>query len=271
MTSLGVALAVDTRGPTALYIVTDSRISWSTGQHWDAGQKTFASSVSPDIFGFCGDAFFPPSIIHQIIDQANCGILFPKEANSETRHQLFFRILRQSIDRQHNTPVTSFSVFHGARDSELMKSRFRLWEIRASFDSRKVVTWTDEERDLNSDHSYFAHLDGSGRNYVRKRGSEWVGSDMEGTSRAAIWSFCNTLHEGVDVFSGGPPQLVGIWRKGLAKHFGFWWKGRPYLSGAEVPTGGPVTSVDWFNHRFERCDGITGRRKSDAARHVKPV
>lgn len=58
MTSLGVALAIDARGPSAMYIITDSRISWPNGGHWDAGQKTFVSACSPDIFGFCGDAFF---------------------------------------------------------------------------------------------------------------------------------------------------------------------------------------------------------------------
>ena len=270
MTSLGVALAVDARGPCAMYIITDSRISWSNGGHWDAGQKTFVSARSPDMFGFCGDAFFPPAIIHQIIGQVDCGVLFFEGTDSDGRHRLFVQILQQAIEQQSGTPIDSFSIFHGARDAEFMQSRFRLWETCALVNKKaNIILWTDEEKDLIEDHSYFAHLDGTGANYVKKRGREWIHTDAEGTSRAAIWSFCNTLHQGLDAYSGGAPQLVGIWRKGLARNFGFWWKRKPYLSGSEVPTGGPVNNVDWFNHRFERCDGLTGERRSGSARHAK--
>ncbi len=272
MTSLGVALAVDARGPCAMYIVTDSRISWSNGRHWDAGQKTFVSARSPDMFGFCGDAFFPPVVIRQIIDQVNCDVLFFEGTDSEERHRLFVQILRQAIERQSGTPMNNFSIFHGARDAEFMHSRFRLWETCALVDKKtKKVSFADEEKDLVGDHSYFVHLDGTGANYVKRRGREWIDTNAEGTSRAAIWSFCNTLHQGLDAFSGGAPQLVGIWRKGLARNFGFWWDGKPYLSGSEVPTTGPINNVVWFNHRFEQCDGLTGKRRSGAARHAKPL
>jgi hypothetical protein len=104
-----------------------------------------------------------------------------------------------------------------------------------------------------------------------KRSLEWLDTDVEGTSRAAIWSFCNALHEGKDVSSGGPPQLVGIWRKGVAQSFGFWWKRHPYLSGAEVPKNANFGRVNRFNHRFERVNGRTGKRLEDAQKHKNPT
>lgn len=268
MTSLGVALAVDARGPSAMYIVTDSRISWSNGGHWDAGQKTFVAARSPDMFGFCGDAFFPPIVIRQIIDQVNCGVLFADGTDSGGRHRIFVHILRQSIERQSGAPIVNFSIFHGARDGEFMQSRFRLWETCAFLTKQRISCLGSIKKKLIEDHFYFVHLDGSGANYVKKRGREWINTNAEGTSRAAIWSFCNTLHQGLAPCSGGAPQLVGVWRKGPARNFGFWWRGKAYLSGSEVPTAGPVNSVDWFNHRFERCNGLTGKRRSDAARHA---
>lgn len=214
--------------------------------------------------------FFPPAVIRQFIDQVNCGVLFPESTDSEGRHRLFVQILRRAIEQQSGAPIGSFSIFHGARDAELMRSRFRLWETRALANRKpNLMSWIDEEKDIILDQSYFAHFDGTGASYVKKRGREWIDTNAEGTSRAAIWSFCNILHQGLDVYSGGAPQLVGIWRKGPARNFCFWWNGKPHISGSEVPIACPVNNVDCFNHRFERCDGLTGKRRSDAAKHAK--
>lgn len=270
MTSLAVALAVDSRGPTGIYIITDSRLTWdaSAARRWDAGQKTFASIRTPDIFGFCGDAFFPPMILRQFLDQINYGLIFAEGMNADERHSTLMAALKRAFDQRTRAPVRTFSIFHGARDGELMKSRFRLWETRYRVD---LKNWSDHEQDLNTDHSYFVHVDGTGKDYIMKRGLEWLDTDARGTSRAAIWSFCNVLHEGKDAFSGGPPQLVGIWRKGLAQTFGFWWRGQPYLSGAPVQKDSDFTRLNWFNHRFERCDGRTGKRLEDAQKHLNPT
>jgi hypothetical protein len=269
MTSLAVALAIDSRGPTALYIIADSRLTLNSGGSptWDASQKTFASSRTPDIFGFVGDALFPPMILRQFLDQINCGLVFQHDMSADDRHAALTAMLQRTFENRTRVPVGDFSIFHGARVGELMESNFRLWETRYSAKARK---WCDEERDLNLDHSYLVHIDGTGGGYIRKRGQEWLSTDAEGTSRAAMWSFCNALHEGHDRHSGGPPQLVGIWRKGLAQTFGFWWRGFPYLSGAQVPADADFTKVNWFNHRFERCDGRTGKRLEDAQKHLKP-
>ncbi len=272
MTSLGVALAVDSRGPSALYIITDSRITWHPGNgRWDTGQKTFASARTPDVFGFCGDAFFPPAALRQFLEQVHCGIALDSSMDARRRHALMLHGLQEAIDQQCGAPISSFSVFHGARDHEHMHSTFHLWETRMTVsDKTRSISWFDEERDIISDHSYFVHIDGTGGRYIKKRGRKWLHSDANGTSRAAIGSFCDALHEGLDPCSGGAPQLVGIWRKGPGRTFGFWWNGKAYLAGAPVPDGSNVAAVDWFNHRFERCDGGTGRRKEGAARHEKP-
>lgn len=269
MTSLAAALAVNSRGPTGIYIITDSRLTWdaAAAQRGDAAQKTFSSSRTPDIFGFCGDAFFPPMMLRQFLDQINCGLLFADAMSAADRHMVLISMLKQSFAQRTRAPVRAFSIFHGARDGEFMKSRFRLWETRYRVDSKN---WSDQEWGVNTEHSYFVHIDGTGKDYVMKRGLDWLDTDAEGTSRAAIWSFCNALHEGKDACSGGPPQLVGIWRKGLAQTFGFWWRGRPYLSGAQVSEGADFGRVNWFNHRFERCDGRTGKKLDDAQKHLTP-
>lgn len=269
MTSLAASLSVDERGPSALYIITDSRITWERSTiRWDAGQKTFASHASPDIFGFCGDAFFPPAIIRQVIEQLDAKLLCGDSLDASQRHERIAGVLRQAISQRIGAPMRAFSIFHGAREGEFMKSRFRLWETMYSV---AVDRWDDVERNLSEDRSYLVRIDGSGRNMIENKGREWLNTNAEGTSRAAIWSFCDALASGNDPHSGGAPQLVGIWRKGPARTFGFVWHGKRYLAGLEVPEGATWHCVDWFNELFERCDGQTGKLLEGAKSHQKPT
>lgn len=268
MTSLAVSLSVDPRGPCAIYIITDSRITWGNARaRWDAAQKAFASRWSPDIFGFCGDAFFPPAILRQLMEQIDSGLLFTEGLTAADRHAVFVETFRKTLEAQTGTPLDSFTLLHGAREGELMASRFRLWETHLS---AKDGVWTDKEKSIDEARSYLIHLDGSGKTSITDRVKDWIGSEAEGTSRAAIWSFCDSLQSGRDPLSGGPPQLVGIWRKGAAQTFGMLWHGKRYLAGLEV-RGQPVwNKIQWFNHLFERCSGETGSRLKSAQRHRKP-
>jgi hypothetical protein len=269
MTSLAATLSIDQRGPSALYLITDSRITWETSANrWDAGQKAFASRTMPDIFGFCGDAYFPPTILRQILEQLDTGLLCAADLDVDSRHSCIVERLQHAISKRTDAPMKAFSVFHGIREGELMKSRFRLWETRYSVAANY---WSDKEHDLANDHSYLVHVDGSGRNVIENRSRDWISTTAEGTSRAAIWAFCDALASGKDDYSGGPPQLVGIWRKGPAKSFGFVWEGKRYFAGLEVPDGAICNKVEWFNRLFERCDSQTGNALKVAQRHQKPI
>ena len=268
MTSLAVTLSIDSRGPCAMYLITDSRISWTTQfRTWDAGQKTFASIQSPDLFGYCGDAYFPPLVLHQMIDLIHAGVLFHNSDSAEQRHHKAMVVVRSAIERRSSAPVSSFSIFHGARDGEFMQSKFRLWRTRYSSNTND---WIDDELDLIQGQSYLAHIDGSGAASVSRFDKQWQGTVARGTTRAAISAFCDALNRGLDQFTGGPPQLIGMWRKGGAKQFGFIWCGKRYLAGAEVPSGSQFNNVDWFNQRFERYDGEHIRRLRGAKKHVRP-
>lgn len=213
MTSLAAKLSVDTRGACALYILTDSRITWadSPETHWDAGQKAFNSHVSADIFGFCGDAFFPPAALRQMIDVINSGSLFSNDDSAECRHDRAMSVFRSAIENGRNLTVNDFSVIHGARDGELMSSRFRIWVVQYSSSTR---CWQEEELVLDTSHSQFSYLGGSGRRSIEKFSKMWKGTSAEGTSRAAFGAFCKAVDSEYDIHSGGPPQLVGIFWKG---------------------------------------------------------
>jgi hypothetical protein len=269
MTSLAVSLSIDARGPCALYIITDSRITWQTaGKRWDSGQKAFASRKTPDIFGFCGNAYFPPVILNQMLEQINSGLLFAPDDSAAERHDRVKEVLGIAVQKQTAAPITPFTIYHGARDGELMSSRFRVWKTDYSAATDK---WYDNEHNLDESKSYLARIDGSGRNAIESRGADWLKTDARDTSRSAVWSFCEALASGSDPFSGGAPQLVGIWRKGPAQNFGIIWQGQRYLAGLQVPQGNGVNNLQWFNELFERCDGDTGMRLKDAQPHLKPA
>ena len=195
------------------------------------------------------------------------GLLFADDLGAEVRHVVVFNAFRGALERRVSAPVHSFSLFHGAREGQFMASHFRLWEMQYT---TKSGHWTDKEHDISDDQSYLAHIDGTGKPVIEARSRDWIGTGAEGTSRAAIWSFCDALHSGKDRFSGGPPQLVGMWRKGPAQTFGILWHGKRYLAGLEVTGDAIWESVPWFNNLFERCDGKTGSRLKSAQRHPKP-
>jgi hypothetical protein len=269
MTSLAVSISVDSRGPCAIYILTDSRITWdNSGVRWDSAQKAFSSRYTPDIFGFCGDAFYPPSILRQILVQINSGLLFEPDINAELRHSLIKKGLETALEKRIDAQISQFSIYHGARDGEFMSSRFRLWKTDYYASTNK---WYDTELIISEGCSYLARIDGSGRNAIEQLVKSWSQSTAKGTSRAAVWSFCEALSSGCDPRSGGAPQLVGIWRKGAARNFGFIWQGRRYVAGLEVEESHLCHNILWFNELFERCDGETTVRSQDAQIHLKPA
>ena len=151
-----------------------------------------------------------------------------------------------------------------------LKSELGLRPIHHRVPRRTEGHLFDEEFDLSDEGSYLAHLDGSGATTIRAYARKWRGTSAEGTSRAAFWAFCDALYSEKDGFSGGAPQLVGIWRKGAARQFGLLWCGKRYLCGVEVPADARFDSVDWFNQRFERIDGEKIKRVEDGKRHPKP-
>lgn len=268
MTSLAAAVSRDTHGPCALYLLTDSRITWvKPTERWDAGRKTFGSPTSADVFGYCGDAYFMPMALAQILNMVACGVINLAAATAEERHATILAQLKNSLGRIATEHVLNMTLFHGAREGEGTKSTFFLWR---SVYRPKTKRWSDEKL-LIEDRSYLASVDGTGKPAVEKFLSTTNETAASGTSRAAIHAFCRSLKSGEDPFSGGPPQMVGLWRIGPARQFGYYWQRRFYISGMECPSRGSREGVDWFNDLFERCDPKTGKRMEGSASHKESL
>ncbi len=60
---VGVDCKVPKPKPASIYIVSDSKITWTDNKKkiladFDFGRKVFGCKNSPDIFGYCGDVGF---------------------------------------------------------------------------------------------------------------------------------------------------------------------------------------------------------------------
>jgi hypothetical protein len=269
MTSLAISLSVDSRGPCALYIITDSRITWgNTADRWDGGQKTFCSRRFPDIFGYCGDAYFPPMMLSQIIEQLDSGLLCRDSANPKQRHQSVLSAMDQAIKRiSGNPPSVDFSIFHGARAGSGMQSAFVLWETRYL---QKNGQWIDNPRDIVQTHSHLAQIDGSGAQSITRENDKWQATSAAQTSRSSVWSFFDSLRSKADKYRGGPPQMVGLWRVGSGRHFGLVWNGWPYVAGLRAFGNLSNAEFRWFDDSFEPCNADGKRMKPDKA-HFRPT
>jgi hypothetical protein len=67
MTTLIAWSAIDQNATTAVYVASDSRLTWGTHGLWDAGRKIFASEKFPEILGYTGDALFCSQVLGQLI------------------------------------------------------------------------------------------------------------------------------------------------------------------------------------------------------------
>ena len=75
MTSLTALVAKDQRKVSAVYLLTDSRISSLGEESWDGARKTFASKTFPDIYAFCGDVLLPTTILGQFLGALDLGLI----------------------------------------------------------------------------------------------------------------------------------------------------------------------------------------------------
>ena len=265
MTTIASELSVDARGPCALYIVSDSRITWKKHEHrWDSGQKTFASSSSPDIFGYCGSAFFPTQILNQATRQIEAGILFDRNANARERHGRWFTTVKRSLENSQDALIEDFTLLHGARDGDGMKCEFLLWKSTWSASEKK---WNDSKVSLSSKNSQFLTISGTGRESLTSRISSLSQEEEATTSRHAFQTLFSSIDAGNDKFSGGAPQLVGLYRVKPAQHFGIIWKNKRYYCGMELVAGSNYQNIEWRNEKFERADGKSKFRLKDAQAH----
>lgn len=267
MTSLLSWISVDARGPSALYIVTDSRITWgSHARRWDSGRKVFAYR-SADVFGYCGDVLFPSLVLAQLGDLIDRNLLWDRDADAATRHETLVGYLKTSFGRRHSAPDHDFAIIHGARDGEGVGCEYSVWCTR--FDAKRAA-WSDMKIHCASpDGSQVLATLGSGQRPMRQEIRLWAESPQGGTARSIFSAFCDALYKMQDKLSGGVPQIVTIGRKGGGKVAGFIADGARYLYGLPIEPSLSLEDIEWYDALFTRMSPTTLERLSNAQRHVR--
>jgi len=266
MTSLIAWIGVDQRGVASTYFASDSRITWGNRESWDHGRKLFVASKYPHLLGYCGDVMFLTQTLGQIVEMIDLGMLADVEGDVNACLERIMGVLSWALASYPSSAIRhGFQVLYGAREGVGLTSRFHVWLI--SFNGASKLT--TEMISLPA-KSGLAKILGSGERSFRSHLKQWESSDVGGTSRAVFSAFADSLREGADPASGGPPQLIGLYRTGGGKIFGVVWKGRRYFYGTDVQTLPSTKAVNWHNELFEICDPITLDRKPGAQPQPRP-
>ena len=124
---------------------------------------------------------------------------------------------------------------------------------------------------------------GSGAENVRKQVDHWRKTPGESTSRAIFTAHWDSLLSEEktfrsldptsdlkdykrDYFSGGAPQLTGLYNIGSGITHGIVWKGKKYLNG--IPGNFEPKGLQWRDRNFQLCDPKTRMLLEGAKKQV---
>lgn len=262
MTSIVAWAGIDPRGPSSIYIASDSRISWPHGTFWDQGRKVFACINKPHIFGYWGDVLFPALAIPVLVDRLDRGYQLDQDGSSDFSFERTVRSLWKDYPSEQRNDL---GIIHAHRIGMGMGSTFALKILRYSASSQR---WSTSSVPM-PDKSSFLHIAGSGANAVRSTRDLWQASEHSDTSRAAFSALCEALKGKIDPKSGGAPQLCGLYRgRGAGGHmFGVTFAGQRYFAGAHLPGDDVPSDIEWRNELFELVEGKTKKRLPGAQKH----
>lgn len=264
MTSLIAWIGVDSHGPSSAYLASDSRITWPGGGTWDHGRKLFACRRHAHMLGYCGDVLFPTQTLSQIAEMIDSELLVSQPEDADGLSERIASVMASAFRSYPATAKRGFEVLYCMRRGAAVPSEFYLRRITFNPGTEPCISTIEIPG-----RSQVVAILGSGTPSVQKHLGRWQASDVGGTSRAAFAAFCDSLRSGDDPSSQGPPQLVGLWRKGAALTFGTIWQERRYFYGTEVepPSGGDLR---WYNELLEIADPKTLARREDAQPQPRP-
>lgn len=281
MTTLIAWAAIDKNVATAVYVATDSRLTWGAQGRWDLGRKIFASEKHPEILGYTGDALFCSQVLGQVISFIDtCA---PMEIFST--HVEKFQKVRLLLERAFSTyPQTfclpTFSVFYLTRVGKVWGACTFVWTLNLGWSQTMVHTIPETWRQVSqseSDDSIRARSqlifvsDGTGGAKFRAfyAASPWS-KNLPHLSRGIFGAFCDFIDSDLDPKTGGYPQMSCLYRTMGAQKIGFTEGDGRYLYGIALEAGDLENNVRWVNRTFENCEPRTGRLKLGAQRQPAP-
>lgn len=241
--------------------------SWQGTKTWNYGRKLFASSRYPDILGYFGDVLFPSQVLGQVVDLIDTNLLLNEKDEPRTRFEKISNLVAKSFGEypQSELAYQTFTIAYCTRENEGMNSVFHL----ALLSWNKATGWNEEWPDIPQQSSIIRSF-GTGEKSIAKWYAYWNKTTEARTSRVAFSALCDAIQSNEDGFTGGAPQLVGIYRKGVGEALGVIYKNERFIWGLPVEESEQLNSVEWRNSIFERCDWRTKEPLQGAQRHKRP-
>ncbi len=276
MTTLISWVGVDSQRIGSVYIASDSRITWMDDQErWDSTQKVFSSRNYPEIFGYSGRAEFVVHIMHQLINNIDDKILVAKDDSFEKKFKKIMVFLNEKSQSLSAKRRGSGTIIYATRIGFKMDSTFHVAEIKFNADGI-----SGREVALPSFSNVVASA-GTGAVIQGSANEKWCVKDKlktdkvkghvpKGYSRFVFSALCETINDERDKYTGGAPQLVGLYKHTTGSNFGVIFNGKRYLNGKEISCDqARSTDVEWRNELFELCDGVTMTRLAGAQKQPK--
>lgn len=258
---IGVDQKKDGNKVASLYIASDSRYSWGKNGKFDYGVKVFGCLKSPEIFGFCGDVLFPSNLINQLITQIDNGLFFTASETSESKFKKVGEFISEAINYYPKIALNqNFTIIFGTR----IENEFYLFKYLYNFKTEDF----DKERINLPTISTKVFSGGSGAkefdvNYLKYENHK---HNEYQTSRGVYQCFVKTLQNINDIYSGGAPQIIGLYRIKNSILFGSVIKEKCYIYGKEYVQNINLGNIEWRNENFEITSPDTGKILDGAKR-----
>lgn len=213
-----------------------------------------------------GQVLFPSQVVSRICDLIDAGILFGSQAQPDCKQEHVLGAIKEQFDAYPVDKDRLFTVVYCTRQGSGMQCRYFV----SALSWCPTAGWHHELLPIPHTSGIIKAW-GSGEAAVERWYKHWLSTRQGGrTSRSVFSAFCDALASGDDPFSGGAPQLVGLYRQGVGETFGVVFEGVRYILGVPIQESALVTSVEWRNALFERCDGYSMERVEGAQRHARP-
>lgn len=270
MTLLISWTGIDSHGIASAYIASDSRISWGTSYTFDSGRKVYGLDAHPDIFGYCGDVLFPTMVLGQVSEMADAGLLFPGGASIDEKSAA---ISQKLVEQFSLYPADVASISSGTVTIIHISKNVQRYPDFKAFLYRwiKGEGWSTETIAFPS-RSGLIGTWGSGEQSFRTLYKKYEAGPTAGTSRSVFQCFCKSVASKTDPYTGGAPQLVGLYRgkEPVSQKFGIISDQQRFVFGASIEDTVSPGVIEWRNELFELCDGRTKSRLDEAQRQPDP-
>lgn len=248
-------LACDQNGPCSAYMASDSRIS-NKYNSYDYSQKLFALKCTPDILGYCGETIFTSQCLSRLTSICDEGHLLCDNMTFSERSDIIFAEIQKDYER-YNLNNERIKIYHIGRE---LNKTFCACEYAC--DGKK---W--DKQNISTDYSKSTKLfcEGSGSTEYEKRFRYFEKGNNEDTSRNYFHCFCDILKDIKDSYTGGNPQLVGLYDgKYNGMYHGTIIGGKTYYKAIEIDNVYNMSGIRWYNEKFEICDFNSKKKKIGA-------